>query len=359
MLLLLALLQIWVADESEKVRPDAGPPAVVHAPRIRLAAAGGECVGAQLVVRGPAAGLVASSRGKLKLDLYRVATIVLQHPSGPDGQAGEWPDALIPARDALYGEERRAFPVDVPEGRAQAVFVEACLPRGSGPARLSGAVRLSWATGKLEVPVEMRARAFDLPATPALATAFGFSGYSAARGHGRGPEAARELTRAYDRMALRRGITLFGGTQDPPAFRKDGDEVRIDWSAYDEEVAPFLDGTALPDGARWTAVELREPGKLTRAQRRSWRQKWQEHFRARGWLSRLFRYVEDEPSPDAFPRVEEKARELREDAPEVRRLVTTSWSEQLPDVDLWTPVIYCVGEKNATCPRAAPRSRYA
>src|SRR5512140_648563 len=359
MLLLLAVLQIWVADESEKVRPDARPPAVAHAPRIRLAAAGGECAGAQLVVRGPVAGLSASSRGKLKLDLYRVETLALEHPSGPDGESGEWPDALIPARDALYGEERRAFPVDVPQGRAQSVFVEACLPRGSGPARLSGAVRLSWAGGKLEVPVEVRARAFDLPATPALATAFGFSGYSAAKGHRRGPEANRELTRAYDLMALRRGITLFGGTQDPPGYKKDGDQVRIDWNAYDAEVGPFLDGTALPDGARWTAVELREPADLSRAQRRSWRQKWQEHFRERGWLSRLFRYVEDEPSPDAFPRVEEKARELREDAPEVRRLVTTSWSDQLPDVDLWTPVLNCVGEKNATCPRAAPRSRYA
>src|SRR3954467_11482091 len=136
MLLLLAIVAVWVADESEKVRPDARPPAIALAPRIRLAAAGGEGVGAQLVVRGPATALSASSRGKLKLDLYRVATLELEHPSGPDGKAGEWPDALIPARDALYGEERRAFPVDVAEGRAQAVFVEACLPRASGAARL-------------------------------------------------------------------------------------------------------------------------------------------------------------------------------------------------------------------------------
>ena len=91
MLLLLAVLQIWVADESEKVRPDARPPAVAHAPRIRLAAAGGECVGAQLVVRGPATALSATSRGKLKLDLYRVGTLALEHPSGPDGKAGDGP----------------------------------------------------------------------------------------------------------------------------------------------------------------------------------------------------------------------------------------------------------------------------
>ena len=141
MVLLLALLQIWVADESEKVRPDARPPATLHAPRLRLAAAGGECVGAQLAVRGPVSGLSAASRGKLPIDLYRVGTIVLEHPSGPDGSTGEWPDALIPARDAVYGEVRKAFPVDVAAGRTQAIFLEACAPRGAGPARLSATVR--------------------------------------------------------------------------------------------------------------------------------------------------------------------------------------------------------------------------
>src|SRR6185295_446905 len=262
MLWVLALLQIWIADESEKVRPDAQPRVSAQAPRIRLAAAGGECVGAQIVVRGPALGLSASVRGKANLDLYRVGTIFLEHPTGPDGATGEWPDALIPVRDGIYGEQRRAFPVDVAQGRAQAIFVESCARRGEGPARLSGAVKLSWRGGSAEVPVDVRVRGFDLPATPALATAFGFSGYSAVKGHGRGLDAATELTRIYDLTALRRGITLFGGTQDPPSFEKRGDEVRIDWTSYDAEVGPFLDGTAIPGGARWTAVELREPGGL-------------------------------------------------------------------------------------------------
>ena len=62
MLWVLAALQIWIADESEKVRPDARPAAVSQAPRIRLAAAGGECVGAQVIVRGPALALRAAAR---------------------------------------------------------------------------------------------------------------------------------------------------------------------------------------------------------------------------------------------------------------------------------------------------------
>src|SRR5256885_13423871 len=163
MLWVLAALQIWIADESAKVRPDARPPAAAKDPRIRLVAAGGECVGAQLVVQGRVSALTAAPRGKPHLALYRVATIVLEHPSGPEGATGEWPDALIPVRDTVYGEERNAFPVDVVSGRAQAIFIEACVPRGAGPARLAGSVRLSWRGGAPRRPLEGRAPA------PALA----------------------------------------------------------------------------------------------------------------------------------------------------------------------------------------------
>ncbi len=365
MIALLLTVAVWVAHESEKVRPDARAPAAATAPRIGIAAAGGECAGAQIVVLGPVSGLSATA-GPLQggaappvaVALSRVATIVLAHPSGPEGESGEWPDALVPARDALYGEARNAFPVEVAAGRAQAIFVEACAPRGAGAQRYDGAVQLSWKSGGATVPVELRARGFDLPATPALVTAFGFSGYTAAKGHHRGVEAARDLTRAYDTFALRRGLTLFGGTQDAPAHEFLKGAMRIDWSAYDAEVAPFLDGVALPGGARWTSVELREPGKLDRAQRRAFRQAWVAHFRQRGWLDRLFAYVHDEPAESDYARVEAKARELREDVPEVRRLVTTTLSEQLPSVDLYVPLVNCIGERGPTCAHALPRERY-
>ena len=365
MIALLLTVAVWVANESEKVRPDARPPAAATAPAIRIAAAGGECAGAQIVVRGPVVGLRATA-GALQggaatpvaIALSRVATIVLAHPSGPEGESGEWPDALVPARDGLWGEARNAFPVDVVSGRAQAIFVEACAPRGAGPQRYEGSVQLTWKSGAATVPVELRARSFDLPASPALVTAFGFSGYAAGKGHHRGVEAARELTRAYDTVALRRGITLFGGTQDAPAHEFVKGEMRIDWRAYDAEVAPFLDGVAIPGGARWTSVELREPGKLDRAQRRAYRQAWAAHFQKRGWLDRLFVYVQDEPAEKDYERVEAKAREVREDVPGVRRLVTTTLSEKLPSVDLYVPLVNCIGERGPTCAHALPRERY-
>src|SRR5438128_171597 len=208
-----AAVQVWVADESEKVRPSATGPAAGASARIRLTAAGGECAGAQIVVRSAdgvrrltasALPLRHGEKATVPLELSRVATIELTQPSGPEGSAGEWPDALIPVRDAIWNETRRAFPVDVGPGRAQAVFVEACAPRGA-PGRYAGAVQVGWVRAKAlvrtSVPVELRVRGFDLAATPELTTAFGFSGYSAAKGHGRPPGDGRELTTAWsDRL---------------------------------------------------------------------------------------------------------------------------------------------------------------
>jgi hypothetical protein len=356
--------RLWIADESVKVRP-ADPPAQAGPLRIQLAAAGNECAGAQIVVQGPARALSASAESMagaakpVPLTVMRVATVVLTHQSGPDGVAGEWPDPLIPDRDPLWNERRNAFPIDVAAGRAQALFVEACVPATAGPGRLKGAVRLTWKGGGAEVPVELQLRPFDLPATPALTTAFGFSGYSAAKGHGKKPDQGLALTRLYDTLALRRGITLSGGTQDAPTHTFVNGEARIDWTLYDAEVAPFLDGTALPEGSRWTSVELREPGKLTRDQRWAFRRAWVRHFEERGWIDRLFVYVEDEPSEDRLPAVEARAAELQKDAPRMRRLVTTAVSRQLPSIDLWVPLLNCFAEPaSPTCPRPAPRAAY-
>ncbi|HWE24405.1 MAG TPA: hypothetical protein VG496_10770, partial [Myxococcales bacterium] len=177
-----AATQFWVAGESDKVRPFAEMPPSPRT-RIDLAAAGGECIGAQVVVRSDAAlrDLMADAKplrsdtsAGVPLDLFRVATINLEHPTGPDGSAGEWPDALIPVRDFSWGEQRRAFPVALPANRAQAIFVEACPARGvRGTYR--GAVELRWkaptGAGHATIPVSLRMRAFDLPATATLPTA--------------------------------------------------------------------------------------------------------------------------------------------------------------------------------------------
>ncbi|MGC3997246.1 MAG: hypothetical protein QM767_06940 [Anaeromyxobacter sp.] len=103
-----------VASSLEKLRPsDPLPPGRA----IALAAARGECEAAQVAVRTPqglralsaeAAPLRGRGAARLPVALYRVATVPLARPSGPDGEAGEWPDPLVPVRDRTSA--RRAAP---------------------------------------------------------------------------------------------------------------------------------------------------------------------------------------------------------------------------------------------------------
>src|SRR5256885_525493 len=124
-------VQIWIADESEKVLPDATPRRAKEPARIRFSAAGGECIGAQIVVRSEkgvkalsasAQPLVSAEEralpatgggrrpehptARVSLDVMRVATILLARPTEPEGRAGEWPDALIPVRDPRLRHHR-------------------------------------------------------------------------------------------------------------------------------------------------------------------------------------------------------------------------------------------------------------
>ncbi|MFL5273587.1 MAG: hypothetical protein ACJ79E_16130, partial [Anaeromyxobacteraceae bacterium] len=110
--------EVGVATALEKIRPGDALPA---GEAIDLAAARGECESAQIAIR-PARPLAALAATAAALDgpspltpaLYRVETVELTKASGPEGAPGPWPDALVPVRDAFFGEERRAFPISAP-----------------------------------------------------------------------------------------------------------------------------------------------------------------------------------------------------------------------------------------------------
>ena len=172
------MVKFGVASALEKLRPDGALPT---ARSIDLAAARGECESAQIAVRAgrPIAGLSARAAplqgaSPIVPALYRVATLDLSRPSGPDGASGAWPDPLIPERDAFFGEPRRAFPVEVPAGRVQSIWVEVCVPLEAPPGLRRGAVLLADGRAQLAaVPIALEVWPFALPATIARPVTFG------------------------------------------------------------------------------------------------------------------------------------------------------------------------------------------
>lgn len=311
-----APVEAGVASALEKLRPGDPTP---RGAAVDLAAARGECESAQIAVRA-ARGLGALSAAaaplegpaRLSVALFRVATLRLARPSGPDGEAGEWPDPLVPARDAWFGEARRAFPVEVGPGRLQGIWVEVCVPESAPPGSYTGAVRISDRGRALaDVPVRLRVWPFALPRTGAFAAAFGLSTRLGTRALGADgdPEVARALAAA----ALRNRVTPFVLSADPPDGGCTARACALDWTRYDAEVAPVLDGTLVP-GARGAFAEVRVSGPVWSGPEQdllATLRAWRAHFEARGWSDRLRLYTLDEPRPDQLRELARRARLAR------------------------------------------------
>jgi hypothetical protein len=331
-------IEVGVASSLEKLRPGDPVPAERS---IALRAARGECEAAQIAVRAARglAALEATAVGPegLPISLYRVAYLRLARPSGPDGAAGEWPDPLVPARDPDYGEARWAFPVAVPADRLQAIWVEVCVPEDAAPGDRGGVIRLADGGAPLaEIPLAVHIWPFALPRTPTFVAAFGLSTRRGTRALG-APDDPR-LARALAAAALRHRITPFTLSADPPDGRCTAARCALDWTRYDAEAGPVLDGT-LVEGVRGGFAEVRIAGAVwdgpeedLAATLRAWR----DHFAARGWLDRLYLYTLDEPTAAQRPELARRARLARRAG--IRVFATTPPAPDLAGlVDVFAP----------------------
>jgi len=311
----------WAVPVSSwmKVRPGAAVPALES---VELLAARGECEGFQVLVRPPAdavglsvAPLRGPGNGRLAVAMYREAFVPVRTPSNAQGAPGPWPDPLIPA-ELDRPEERPADRASTAE-RPLVFYGEVCVPESAAPGRYQGAVALR-ARGKAgaAVPVSVTVQPFALPATSSLPNSFGLSLYTVARGHRIPPEQARPLLWAYARELLRHRLTPHGLTMDGGA-------------GGGEELRPFLDGTALPSGARFTTLDARGPLEA-----------WARQFVGRPAAAQRFFYAKDEPRPEDVPLVLRQSAEAR--AAGVPVLVTSPYDRRLaPAADILAPNLNC------------------
>ncbi len=360
----LAVPVYWIAAPEVKLRPDA----VAGTVQVAVLDAGrGECEAFQLALRAGGAPLPAVSADATpfvpavgaELSPSREVEIHLALPSGPDGQAGDWPDPLVPAVDPYAGERRNAFPVDVPPGGLLAIWAEACVPEAAPPGEAHAELRVTSAGAALfAVPVTLRVHPFVIPATSTLPTSFGISLSALLRRHHlTRPVDQAALLRRYAIAALRDRISLHGMSMRAPAITGSP----LDFAAYDAEVGPLLDGTALPSGARFTSTDVRLPGNLSGDAAEAYLAATAAHLRTRGWLDRAFLYAADEPPPDHFPDIAARARLAH--AAGLSVLVTVPFQQALAGaVDIWTPNLNCLvvrRDPSEFCPLRAPFSAYA
>ncbi|WP_242337542.1 MULTISPECIES: glycoside hydrolase domain-containing protein [Anaeromyxobacter] len=346
---------VWVAPATEKIRPDAKPRPSTEA---RIAAARNEFEAFQVVVTGPARGVSASAtslQGPGTVDdvkLYREDAIDVQTPSALDGGTGRWPDALVPDVDDVVGEKRNAFPFDVAEGESRAIWVEVRVPRDAKPGSYFGKVTVTSDAGEAQIPVMLTAWDFELPSTASLKTHFGLSYGLIPGGHGVSPEDDAAIRARYAALGLDHRISLSGVADDGH---------HGDFDHFDQYYAALVDGTAqtrLP-GAKLTTVKY--VGNQTSVDEH---RRWAEHFRAKGWMDRLFDYTCDEPpltcSWDDIPT---RTQAVHDADPEFKTLVTTQiWDSDAhgvsSDIDIMVPVINWMDDKPTGEHPGDNRSKY-
>src|SRR2546428_495548 len=163
-----ALSAVARASEAAPALPPAGATAAA-----KIAAAKNEFEAFQIVVTGQANGVSMSLESLTDaaghtisgrdVVLYREALINVPQPTGGDGAAGMWPDALIPDVDPIAGEKRNAFPFDVPANESRAVLVDVHAPQATPAGKYTGTLHVTGGVTQ-DVPVELTA--LDVAVTP-------------------------------------------------------------------------------------------------------------------------------------------------------------------------------------------------
>jgi hypothetical protein len=352
--------QVWVAPAAQKIRPSIQP--VAGAPTsAAISSAQNEFESFQVVVTGPASGISMGVEGLSDgqghtitgrdVVLYREALLDVPSPSGGDGAAGMWPDALVPDVDPIAAEKRNAFPFDVPAGESRAVFVDIHAPDGTPAGVYAGVIHV---TGDItqDVPVRLTVWDFSIPSTATLRSAFGMSWNGPCVGHGdpgcSGGASDLALRARYVQAALDDRVSIhtpyYTATVD-----SSGNE---NWANFDQYAGQFLDGTAPTrlKGARLTSLAVNGPFASDAAQVA----KWSAHAKARGWTSTtLFDYVCDEPPLTcAWSAIPDLISQSRSGDASVPTLVTTTTDEAIAQgvsgIDLFVPVInYMEGKPGA------------
>jgi hypothetical protein len=365
-------LSWWIQNPLEKVKPsDPVPQDPVQLADLR--AARNEFEPFQIVLRSEGKDVpdldvefsdFRTSQGdqieKGNITVYFEHFLQLVTPSSEDGGAGPWPDALIPRVDRYAHERRNAFPFDLQEGRTQPLWVDVFVPAHAVSGEYTGSALIS-SGGKVlaTVPLHLTVWSFALPSTSSLKSSFGLSGVAALKQHrGRYTDDAElySITRLYAKAALEHRISIEGGSMAPPKWRNESrgksGRVEIDWSAYDAEVGPALDGTLLTgddplSGAKATSVDLRTPAEFeNNDQRAQYWIAWTRHFEQKGWLDRLFLYLWDEPTKQDFAKVLDLGRSSLKADPRIRNLVTVPFTPDLQEVvNVWVPLVNCLERK--------------
>jgi hypothetical protein len=212
--------------------------------------------------------------------------------------------------------------------RNQGIWIDLYIPKSTPAGSYTATVAVTQA-GKppVKLPVNLEVYDFALPVSSSIPNYFASYWVGYTQTHflvGYGPQTTA-LGQLYGVACLINRITC-GGNPSVPNFKfnPDGTVAAADYSAYDKEIGPLMDGTITPHGEKWTSTPLRLVGSND-TQRYFSTENQLAHFAAKGWRNRAFDYTRDEPhSPADFQALMSRSSLLHSVDPAFRALVTQS-----------------------------------
>lgn len=313
---------------------------------VRIKAARGEAESAQIVLQAGRKGLrnVQFSITDLvsdvdfeqkieqsRLSLRAVGYVTTTKPGYPVSFVGDWPDPLL-SEDSF----------DLKENELQPLWLTVRVPHGMPAGDYVGSVKLSWEGGSQTVPVLLEVWDFDLPAQPALQTAFDFY-------LNRLESAYRDfLPEAWERWKVRM-----------PELAEIYYETMLEY-----KMSPIMnlnpsDSDYIPRMKRYAELGLNAVavGEYGGSFDNHWpddleivTQSFQNYSRtleAFGWTDISYVYTYDEP-PFGKPEVAEAARAVHKGAPRLRNLICMQHMQHPQEDPKWFKDIDIVCIRNVT-----------
>ncbi|MBW2453060.1 MAG: hypothetical protein JRI68_01040, partial [Deltaproteobacteria bacterium] len=222
------------------------------------------------------------------------------------------PDPLIPLIHPVAGGPL-GQPFQVADGLSQALWLDVYIPAGTPAGPYTGNLSLIDQAGQTaEVSITLDVWDLDLPDMTAVTTWFIFRIDPLVEYHSDTEdcypdacwldwtERSRTIVKRYEELAHRHRIDTGQHFVHAPV---DGCNPPTDFSTYDEDIAPYMDGSTFEDGVPSTRLSLGfSPGTMewgwgagcSEQDYAALAGAWATHLRDRGWFDRSYIYALDE-----------------------------------------------------------------
>lgn len=267
------------------------------------------------------------------------------------------PDPLIPLVHPMDGNPL-GQPFAVAEGTNQPLWLDVYIPGDTPAGTYTGSVTITDQDGQLfEVPLTLEVWDLDLPDMTSVTTWFIFRIDNLVNYHSDTEdcypsgcwldwtERPRTIVKRYEELAHRHRIDTGQHFIREPV---DGCNPPDDFSQFDEEMAPYMDGTYFQDGVPSTRFSLGfYPGSTewgwgagcSQQEYSAMAAAWADHLRQLGWFDRSYIYALDEPPASAYPDIALHSSWLRAGDPGWKEQIVLTTTPKFEYADLLNPAV--------------------